>query len=41
MPENNPFALKGGTLTFLLSLFECKGMTKSKLKGMFAYVLFY
>ena len=41
MSENNPFALKDGTLTFLLSLFECKGMTKSKLRDMFAYVLFY
>lgn len=41
MPENNPFALKDGALTFLLSLFECKGMTKSKYKDMFTYVLFY
>lgn len=41
MTENNPFALKDGTLTFLLSLFECKGMTKSKLKDMFTCVLFY
>lgn len=41
MPENNPFALKGGTLTFLLSFFEYKGIAKSKLKDMFTYVLFY
>lgn len=41
MPENNPFALKDGALTFLLSLFECKDMTKSKYKDMFTYVLFY
>ncbi len=41
MTENNPFALKDGTLTFLLSLFECKGISKSKLRDMFAYVLFY
>lgn len=41
MPENNPFALKSGALAFLLSLFECKGMTKSKYKDIFAYVLFY
>lgn len=41
MPENNPFALKDGALTFLLSLFEYKGMTKSKYKDMFTYVLFY
>lgn len=41
MPENNPFALKDVALTFLLSLFECKGMTKSKLKDIFTYVLFY
>lgn len=41
MPENNPFALKDGVLAFLLSLFECKCMTKSKYKDMFTYVLFY
>lgn len=41
MPENNPFALKNGTLAFLLSLFKCKGMTKSKYKDIFTYVLSY
>lgn len=41
MSENNPFALKDGTLTFLLYLFECKGISKSKIRNMFAYVLFY
>lgn len=41
MPENNLFALKDGALAFLLSLFECKGMTKGKYKDMFTYVLFY
>lgn len=41
MPGNNPFALKDGALAFLLSLFVCKGMTKSKYKDMFTYVLFY
>ena len=41
MTENNPFALKDGALSFLLSLFECKGMTKSKIKDMFTCVLFY
>lgn len=41
MPENNPFALKDGALAFLLSLFECKGITKSKHKDIFTYVLFY
>lgn len=41
MPENNPFALKDGALAFLLSIFECKDMAKSKHKDMFTYVLFY
>lgn len=41
MPKNNPFALKDGALAFLLSLFERKGITKSKHKDMFTYVLFY